>query len=107
MKAWRQRFACFHEVAAGVEADLRTCIERGQVSMALTGTATRQLLWVGMLGAANPIWNPPYRKPAHDALRSVPQLGYPFDSRGPRDGLLLGTSGAVKDPAGQMREVRQ
>jgi AcrR family transcriptional regulator len=52
VKAGRQRFACFHEVAAGVEADLRTCIERGQVSMALTATATRQLLWVGTLGAA-------------------------------------------------------
>jgi AcrR family transcriptional regulator len=52
MKAGRQRFACFHEVAAGVEADLRACIERGQMSMALSATATRQLLWVGMLGAA-------------------------------------------------------
>jgi hypothetical protein len=38
---------------------------------------------------------------------TVIDLGYPFDSRGPRDGLLLGTSGAVKDPAGLMREVRQ
>jgi AcrR family transcriptional regulator len=52
VKAGRQRFACVHEVAAGVEADLRTCIERGQVSMALTATGARQLLWVGMLGAA-------------------------------------------------------
>jgi hypothetical protein len=41
VKAGRQRFARFHEVAAGVEADLRTCIERVQVSMALTATATR------------------------------------------------------------------
>ena len=31
----------------------------------------------------------------------------PFDSRGPRDGLLLGSFGAVKGPAGLMREVRQ
>jgi AcrR family transcriptional regulator len=52
MKAGHQRFACFHEVAAGVDADLRACIERGQMSMALSATAVRQLLWVGMLGAA-------------------------------------------------------
>jgi AcrR family transcriptional regulator len=51
MKAGHQRFACFHEVAAGVDADLRACIERGQMSMALSATAARQLLWVGMLGA--------------------------------------------------------
>jgi AcrR family transcriptional regulator len=48
----RQRFAFFHEVAAGVETDLRICIERGQISIGLTATAARQLLFVGMLGAA-------------------------------------------------------
>jgi AcrR family transcriptional regulator len=48
----QQRVACFHELAAAVEADLRTCIERGQVSIALSATAVRQLLWVGMVGAA-------------------------------------------------------
>jgi AcrR family transcriptional regulator len=52
VNAGPQRFACVHEIAAGVEADLRTCIERGQVTMALTATGARQLLWVGMLGAA-------------------------------------------------------
>jgi AcrR family transcriptional regulator len=52
VKAGHQRFACFHEVAAGMDADLRACIERGQVSMALSATAARQLLWVGMFGAA-------------------------------------------------------
>jgi AcrR family transcriptional regulator len=52
VSAGRQRFACVHEIAAGVEADLRTCIERGQVSMALTATGARQLLWIGMLGVA-------------------------------------------------------
>jgi AcrR family transcriptional regulator len=51
-KAGQRRFACFHEVAAGVDADLRACIERGQLPMALSPTAARQLLWVGMLGAA-------------------------------------------------------
>ena len=50
--AGHQRFACFHELAAGVDADLRACIERGQMSLVLTPTAARQLLWVGMLGAA-------------------------------------------------------
>jgi AcrR family transcriptional regulator len=39
MNARGHRFACFHEVAAGLEADIRTCIERGQMSMALTVTA--------------------------------------------------------------------
>lgn len=52
VNAGHQRFACFHEVAAGVDADLRACIERGQMSMALSATAACQLLWVGMLGAA-------------------------------------------------------
>jgi AcrR family transcriptional regulator len=52
VNAGRQRFAGVHEIAAGVEADLRTCIERGQVTMAFTATGARQLLWVGMLGAA-------------------------------------------------------
>ena len=52
VKAGHLRFAYFHEVAAGVDADLRACIERGQMSMALSATAARQLLWVGMLGAA-------------------------------------------------------
>jgi AcrR family transcriptional regulator len=52
VKAGHRRFACFHEVAAGVDADLRACIERGQLSMALSPTAARQLLWVGILGAA-------------------------------------------------------
>jgi AcrR family transcriptional regulator len=52
MIAGGQRFECFQELAAGVEADLRTCIERGQMSIGLTATAARQLLWVGMLGAA-------------------------------------------------------
>ena len=51
VKAGHRRFTCFHEVAAGVDADLRACIERGQLSMALSPTAARQLLWVGMLGA--------------------------------------------------------
>jgi AcrR family transcriptional regulator len=99
MKAGRQRLACFHEVAAGVEADIRTCIERGQMSMAPRPqpasccgsecSARRQSrgglhvtrnarCWLTTcsrhyspdcrhrVSAANPIWNPPYRKPAHD-----------------------------------------
>jgi AcrR family transcriptional regulator len=52
MNAGRHRFECFHGIAAGMEADVAKCIERGQMSGALTPTATRQLLWVGMLGAA-------------------------------------------------------
>jgi AcrR family transcriptional regulator len=35
-----------------IEADIDTCIERGQLSMALSAAATRQLLCLGMLGAA-------------------------------------------------------
>jgi AcrR family transcriptional regulator len=35
-----------------IEADVDRCIERGQLSMALTAAATRQLLCLGMLGAA-------------------------------------------------------
>jgi hypothetical protein len=49
----RQRFECFREVAAGMVADVYKCIERGQMSMALTAAATRQVVWVGMLGAAS------------------------------------------------------
>jgi len=52
VKAGHRRFADFHEVVAGVDADLRACIERGQLPTALSPTAARQLLWVGMLGAA-------------------------------------------------------
>jgi NADH dehydrogenase len=38
---------------------------------------------------------------------SAERIDLPFDSRGPRDRLLLGTSGAVRGPAGLMGEVRQ
>jgi hypothetical protein len=44
MTAGRQRFDCLHEVAADVEADVHKCIARGQLRMALTAAATRQLL---------------------------------------------------------------
>jgi AcrR family transcriptional regulator len=50
--AGRQRFECLDGIAAGVEADLSECIERGQVSGALTAATARGLLWVGMLGVA-------------------------------------------------------
>ena len=51
-KAGRLWFDCFRRVAARVEADIDQCIQRGQLSMTLSAGATRQLLWVGMLGAA-------------------------------------------------------
>jgi len=53
IQARREQVDCFREVAAVVEADVYECIERGELSMALTAAATCQLLWAGMLGAAS------------------------------------------------------
>ncbi len=47
-----QRFGLIQETTARAEADVRTCIERGQFSKTLDAAAALHVLWVGMLGAA-------------------------------------------------------
>jgi AcrR family transcriptional regulator len=47
-----QRFEFFQDTTARFEADIRSCIERGQFSRHLNPAAALHVLWVGMLGAA-------------------------------------------------------
>jgi AcrR family transcriptional regulator len=51
-RAARQRFECWDGIAAGLEADLSECMERGQISGRFTAATTRQLLWMGLLAMA-------------------------------------------------------
>src|SRR5687767_11066470 len=47
-----QRFEFFQETTLRAEADIRSCIERGDFAAGLNPAAALHVLWVGMLGAA-------------------------------------------------------
>jgi AcrR family transcriptional regulator len=47
-----KRLVFFQEMTAAVEADIRTCIERGQFARQLNPAAALHVLWAAMLGAA-------------------------------------------------------
>src|SRR5687767_13268916 len=47
-----QRFEFFQDTTARAEADIRSCIERGDFAAGLNPAAALHVLWVGMLGAA-------------------------------------------------------
>jgi len=47
-----QRFEFFQETTARFEADIHSCIARGQFSAGLNPAAALHVLWVGMLGAS-------------------------------------------------------